>query len=155
MWRVLLSNILFSAEWPKTSCIGKRRKREKNKRKTIKRLKKRKGKKDNRRKEEKKGGGSKQNKKQGMVSHDSIYCKTSKSPRTFQCCLVNNFLFPYPCSWSSGEGPVVLIFRCYYLGELLGPLPGAGLSGGCFPREAHGGTTMAVAALETWILPQQ
>ena len=32
------------------------------------------------------------------------------------------------------------------MGELLCPLPGAGLSGGCLPREAPGGTTPVAAA---------
>ena len=32
------------------------------------------------------------------------------------------------------------------MGELLSPLPGAGLSGDCLPREAPGGTTTVVAA---------
>ena len=55
-----------------------------------------------------------------------------------------------------GEGPVVLIFRCEHLGELLCPLPGAGLSGGCLPREAPGGTTpVAGPALQPWSQPPQ
>ena len=74
--------ILLSAEWPKTSCTGKRRKREGKKR----------------------GGKQTENKKQGGVSSDSIYCKSLDSPGTFQYCLVNNLLFPCPSSWSSGGG---------------------------------------------------
>ena len=42
------------------------------------------------------------------------------------------------------------------MGELLCPLPGAGLSGGCLPREAAGGTApVAEPALEPWSQPPQ
>ena len=42
------------------------------------------------------------------------------------------------------------------MGELLRPLPGAGLSAGCLPREAPGGTTaVAGPALEPWSQPPQ
>ena len=42
------------------------------------------------------------------------------------------------------------------MGELLCPLPGAGLSGGSLPREAPGGTTpVAGPALEPWSQPPQ
>ena len=50
--------ILLNAEWPKTSCPGKGRKRESKK------------------------GGTSRNKKQG-VSSDSIYCKSLDFPWNF------------------------------------------------------------------------
>ena len=71
-----------------------------------------------------------------------------------------NLLLPCPSTWSSGGGPV-LILRCVHLGEMLCPLPGAGLSGSCLSCEAPcslaallcpkhrvtpGGTTTLVAA---------
>ena len=65
---------MLSVEWPKTSCIGKSRKREKRK-------KKRKRKKQKRRKEER--GKQTENKKQGGVSSDFIYCKSLDFPQNF------------------------------------------------------------------------
>ena len=42
------------------------------------------------------------------------------------------------------------------LGGAAVPLPGAGLSGGCLPREAPGGTTaVAGPALQPWSQPPQ
>ena len=42
--------------------------------------------------------------KKGEVTSGSIYYKSLDFPRAFQCCLVKNFLFPCPSSWSSGGG---------------------------------------------------
>ena len=70
----------------------------------------------------------------------------STSPGTFQCCLVNNLLFPCPSSWSSGRGACCANFRCVHLGELLSPLPGARLSGSCLSCQDPGGTTTVAPA---------
>ena len=61
-----------------------------------------------------------------------------------------------PSRWSSGGGACCADFQVLALGGAALPLPGAGLSGGCLPREAAGGTTpVAAAALEPWSqLPQ-
>ena len=72
--------ILLSEEWPKTSSIGKRRKRERKKeRKEIK--KKTKKKKEEKERKGKKGWGKQteikmQKQKHGGVSSDSVYFKS-------------------------------------------------------------------------------
>ena len=74
---------MLSAEWPKTSCIGKRRKREKRKKK--KRKEKKRKRKEKRRKRKRGEWGSKQIKKQKTrgVSSDSVYCKSLDFPWNF------------------------------------------------------------------------
>ena len=101
---------MLSAEWPKTSCFGKRRKREEGK-KERKEKKKEKGKKKRKKEEKekekgkKRGGGSKQIKK-----------KTKKT--TGKYLLILYTFSPLtspelvPLAGLLGEGPVVLIFRC-------------------------------------------
>ena len=137
---------------------GEKERRERRKEKRKRKKEEKKEKREEKEKEkEKKGGGSKQkskskkNKKEkptkqtnkhGGVSSASVYFKSL------------GFLWKLSVSLAGllGEGPVVLIFRCWPLGELLCPLPGAGLSGGCLPREAPGGTTSVVwPALDPWI----
>ena len=56
----------------------------------------------------------------------------STPPGAFQCCSVQNLLFPCPSSWSSGGGAAVLILRCVHLGALPRPLPGARLVGAVY-----------------------
>ena len=75
---VFLLVILLSADWPETSCIGKRRKREKRK-------KKRKRKKE---KERIKGGKQSEHRKQGGVSSDSVYFKSLDFPWNWSVSLV-------------------------------------------------------------------
>ena len=81
---------MLSAEWPKASCIGKRRKREERKKerkekkekkeeKKKKEKKKRKRKKKNER-EKRVGEANKQTKKHGGVSSDSVYFKSLDFP---------------------------------------------------------------------------
>ena len=62
----------------------------------------------------------------------------------------------YPSSWSSGRGACCADFQVLAVGGAALPLPGAGLSGGCLPREAPGATApVAGPALEPWIQPPQ
>ena len=53
----------------------------------------------------------------------------STSPGTFQCCLVNNWLFPLPSSNSSGGGSCCADSQVCVPGELPRLLPGVRLSG--------------------------
>ena len=91
---------------------------------------------------EKKGGGSNQKSKR-------------KKKNTGEYLLILYTLSPLtspgtgPSSWSSGGGACCADFQVLALGGAALPLPGAGLSGGCSPREAPGGTTaVAGPALE-------
>ena len=52
-----------------------------------------------------------------------------------------------PSSWSSGGGACCADFQVLALGGAALPLPGAGLSGGCLPREAAGGTAPVAGQL--------
>lgn len=74
--------------WPKTNCIGKRRKREERKkeREKEKRIKEERRKKENKRERKSKTGGKRlgeairNEKKYGGVSSDSIYFKSLDFP---------------------------------------------------------------------------
>ena len=52
-----------------------------------------------------------------------------------------------PSSWSSGGGACCADFQVLAVGGAAVPLPGAGLSGGCLPREAAGGTAPVAGQL--------
>ena len=81
---------MLSAEWPKTSCIGKRRKREerkKERKEKEKRIKEERRKKENKKRKKKKERGKRlgeairnEKKKHGGVSSDSIYFKSLEFP---------------------------------------------------------------------------
>ena len=81
---------MLSAEWPKTSCIGKRRKRERKKeRKEKKKKGRKKGKKEKKKRKKKKerekrvgeaNRNQKEKKKPGGVSSDSVYSKSLDFP---------------------------------------------------------------------------
>ena len=73
---------MLSAEWPKTSFNGKRRKRKKRKKKRR------------RKKKEKKGGKQTENKKQGGVTSDFVYCKSLDFYLNFLVPLGQYFVFP-------------------------------------------------------------
>ena len=107
-------------------------------------------------KERKKKGGSNKTKNKGEYPLILYTGNPSTSPGTFQCCLVNNLLFPCPSRWFSGGGACCADFQVLAVEGAALPLPGAGLSGGCLPREAAGGTApVAAAALEPWSQPPQ
>ena len=76
---------MLSAEWPKTSCIGKRRKREERKKERKEKKKKEKRKKKRKKRKRKKGWGKQTEikKKHGGVSSDSVYCKSLDFPWKF------------------------------------------------------------------------
>ena len=83
---------MLSAEWPKASCIGKRRKREERKKERKKekkeKRKKKKKKKRKKKKERKKRVGEpirnqKEKKNSGGVSSDSLYFKSLDFPWNF------------------------------------------------------------------------
>ena len=104
--------ILFSAEWLKTSCIGKRRKREK------------------------KTNGRGTNKKQGGVSSDSIYCTSLDFPWSFPVLLGQELALPLSFQlvfWGSGSCADSQVCAP---GELPSPLPGTRLCGSCLSCEA-------------------
>ena len=52
-----------------------------------------------------------------------------------------------PSSWCSGGGACCADFQVLAVGGAAVPLPGAGLSGGCLPREAAGGTAPVAGQL--------
>ena len=52
-----------------------------------------------------------------------------------------------PSSWSSGGGACCADFQVLAVGGAAVPLPGAGLGGGCLPREAAGGTAPVAGQL--------
>ena len=111
---VFLLIILLSAEWPKTSCIGKRRKRGKRKKKRKRKKEDRKRKKREEKKKRKKGGQTEIKKqKTRVVSSDSVYCKSLNFPWNFSSAAWLIICFsPVGLAGPLGEGPAVLIFRC-------------------------------------------
>ena len=141
---------MLSAEWPKTSCIGKRRKRERKKERKEKKRKGRKKKKKNKKRKKKKGKkwwgkqtnqkakqNSKQKKQKTHGGVSSVLYTLSLLTSSGTC----------PSIWSSGGGACCADFQVLALGGAAVPLPGAGLSGGCLPREAPGGTAPVVGPL--------
>ena len=162
---------MLSAEWPKASCIGKKRKREerkkerkeKEKKKGKKRKKNEKKKKKKRKKKkgEKKGVGE-GNKSKSKTKQKQKQKQTNKKRTTGEYLLILCTLSPLaspgscPSSWCSGGGACCADFQVLAVGGAAVPLPGAGLSGGCLPREAAGGTApVAGPALEPWSQPPQ
>ena len=120
------------------------RRKEKRKRKKEEKKKKREEKENEKERKGKKGWGKqseikKIKKTHGGVSSDSVYFKS----------------LDFPWNWSaqldSWGGACCADSQVLTLGGAALPLPGAGLSGGCSPREAPGGTTaVAAAALQPW-----
>ena len=117
---------------------GKKREREK------KRKKKRRRKRERKRKEKRVGEGNKSKSK----------TKQKKKKRTtgeylLLLCTLSPLASPGPCpsSWFSGGGACCADFQVLAVGGAAVPLPGAGLGGGCLPREAAGGTASVAGQL--------
>ena len=124
------SKLYWEKEKKRGEKEGKKREREKKGRKKNEKKKEEKEKEKERRK--KGGGGRKQIKKQNKT-------KTKTKGTTGEYLLILCTLSPLaspgscPSSWSSGGGPVVLIFRCQQLGELLCPCLVQGSVGVVYP----------------------
>ena len=120
---------------------GKKREREKKRKKKKKKEEEKEKEKEKER--EKKGGGSKQIKKQKKKK------KKSKGEYLLILYTLSPLTSPGTCpmSWSSGGGACCADFQVLALGGAAVPLPGAGLGGGCLPREAAGGTAPVAGQL--------
>ena len=118
---------MLSAEWPKTSCIGKRRKRERKKERKEKKKKGRKKekriKRERKRKKGEKGWGKQSEIKKNMGEYLLILYTLSPLTSPGTC----------PSSRSSGGGACCADFQVLALGGAAQPLPGAGLSGVVYP----------------------
>lgn len=114
---------------------GKKREKEKEEKKEKKRRKR-----ERKKERGKKGGGSNQKSK-----------RKNKNTREYLLilCTLSPLTSPGTCpsSWSSGGGACCADFQVLALGGAAVPLPGAGLSGGCLPREAAGGTAPVAGQL--------
>ena len=102
---------MLSAEWPKTSCIGKRRKRESKK---ERKEKKKKGRKKEKREEKEKEKERKERKGWGKQTE---FKKEKKKKTTGKYLLILYTLSPLtspgtcPSSWSSGGGTCCADFQ--------------------------------------------
>ena len=164
---------MLSAEWPKTSCIGKRRKRERRKEKRKrKKRKKKKGKKEKKKKRKKKkerrkkrGVGeairNQEERKKKSTKQNKNKKQKQKQKNTGEYL---PFLYtlspltspgPGPSSWSSGGGACCADFPVLALGGAALPLPGAGLNGVVHPVRPREEATVAGAALGPWSQPPQ
>ena len=107
MWFFLLV-ILFSAEWPKTSCTGKKREKER-----------------------KKGGGQTKNKEGYPLI---LYTVDPSLPLGLSSAAWSRICFsPVLPAGLLGEGPAVLILRCMHLRELPRPCQVYGSVGAVCP----------------------
>ena len=145
------SKFYWEKEKKRGEKVGKKREKEKRKKKEEKREEKEKE------KERKIGWGKETNQKAKQTNKQ----KETKQ-NTGQYPLILYTLSPLtspgtgPSSWSSGGRACCADFQVLALGGAALPPPGAGLSGGCLPHEAPGGTTaVAGPALQPWSqLPQ-
>ena len=141
--------------------LGKGEKERRERRKEKRKRKKNKGRKNEKKREKKK------RKKKGVAEANRNQKAKKKKKRKKNktggwylpiLCTLSPLTSPGTCpsSWSSGGGACCVDFQVLALGGTALPLPGAGLSGGCLPREAAGGTApVAGPALETWIQLRQ
>ena len=112
---------------PKQVVLGKGEKERREK-------KKRKGKKRGKQTKQKQ---KQTNKKRTTGEYLLILCSLSPLASPGSC----------PSSWCSGGGACCADFQVLAVGGAAVPLPGAGLSGGCLPREAAGGTAPVAGQL--------
>ena len=134
--------------------LGKREKERRERRKEKRKRKEKKGRKKKKR-ERKRNKGKKRWGKQTEIKKKK---KKNTGEYLLILCTLSPLTSPGTCmsSWSSGGGACCADFQVLAVGGAAVPLPGAGLSGGCLPREAPGGTTpVAGPALEPWIQPPQ
>ena len=154
---------MLSAEWPKASCIGKRRKREEIKKERKEKEGKKREKKNEKKEEKEKEKERRKKRGWGKETNQKAKQNKTKQKRTtgeylLILCTLSPLASPGSCpsSWSSGGGACCADFQVLAVGGAAVPLPGAGLSGGCLPREAAGGTAPVVGpALEPWSQPPQ
>ena len=123
-----------------------KRKRKKRKKKTKKKVEKEE---EIERKEKKGGWGKETNQKAKQNKTKKKEKKRTTGEYLLILCTLSPLASPGTCpsSWSSGGGACCADSQVLAVGGAAVPLPGAGLSGGCLPREAAGGTAPVAGQL--------